>query len=205
MDDPAYGVSVADLSQGAACRCDWTHDCRPTDFSARSTQPSFPAERSDGVNEDGSRPVSLTFQRGRMPPAFNKEKLMPLVRIDLSSTASPKLRQTVSDVVYDTMITVAKVPADDKFQIVTGHAADELVFPKEGYLGIDYTDGIIFIQVTWNAGRSTEVKKAFYRKIADDLHSKAGVRKQDVFINLVDVLPENWSFGNGEMQYAPKQ
>jgi 4-oxalocrotonate tautomerase len=149
--------------------------------------------------------VSLTFQRGRMPQAFNKEKLMPLVRIDLSSTALPKLRQTVSDVVYETMITVAKVPADDKFQIVTGHAADELVFPKEGYLGIDYTDGIIFIQVTWNAGRSTEVKKAFYRKIADDLHSKAGVRKQDVFINLVDVLPENWSFGNGEMQYAPKQ
>jgi 4-oxalocrotonate tautomerase len=136
--------------------------------------------------------------------AFNKEKLMPFVRIDLSSTASPKLRQTVSDVVYDAMTTVAKVPAHDKFQIVTGHAADELVFPREGYLGIDSTDGIIFIQVTWNAGRSTEVKKAFYRKIADDLQAKAGVRKQDVFINLVDVSPENWSFGNGEMQYAPK-
>jgi 4-oxalocrotonate tautomerase len=139
-----------------------------------------------------------------MPPALNKEKRMPLVRIDLSSTASPKLRQTVSDVVYDAMITLAKVPANDKFQIVTGHAADELVYPREGYLGIDYTDGIIFIQVTWNTGRSTEVKKAFYRKIADDLHAKAGVRKQDVVINLVDVSPENWSFGNGEMQYAPK-
>jgi 4-oxalocrotonate tautomerase len=139
-----------------------------------------------------------------MPPALNKEKLMPLVRIDLSSTASPKLRQTVSDVVYDAMISVVKVPAHDKFQIVTGHAAGELVFPREGYLGIDYTDGIIFIHVTWNTGRSTEVKKAFYRKIADDLHSKAGVRKQDVFINLVEVSPENWSFGNGEMQYAPK-
>jgi hypothetical protein len=27
------------------------------------------------------------------------------------------------------------------------------------------------------------------------------VRKQDVFINLVDVLPEDRSFGNGEMQF----
>ena len=161
----------------------------------------FPAHSTPAATSEAIR----LLERGRKPPAFNKEKHMPLVRIDLSSTALPKLRQTVSDVVYDAMITVAKVPADDKFQIVTGHAADELVFPKEGYLGIDYTDGIIFIQVTWNAGRSTEVKKAFYRKIADDLHSKAGVRKQDVFINLVDVLPENWSFGNGEMQYAPKQ
>ena len=127
---------------------------------------------------------------------------MPLVRIDLRNTASPTVRQTVSDVVYDAMITVAKVPAHDKFQIVTGHTAGELVFPREGYLGIDYTDDIIFIQATWNAGRGAEVKKAFYRKIADDLHAKAGVRKQDVFINLVDVLPENWSFGNGEAQYA---
>jgi 4-oxalocrotonate tautomerase len=129
---------------------------------------------------------------------------MPLARIDLSSTASPQLKQTVSDVVYDAMTAVAKVPAHDKFQVITTHAADELVFPREGYLGIDYSAGIIFIQVTWNAGRSTEVKKAFYRKIADDLHAKAGVRKQDVVINLVDVSPENWSFGNGEMQYAPK-
>ena len=96
-------------------------------------------------------------------------------------------------------------PVDAHTPDVIGHAAGELVFPREGYLGIDYTDGIIFIQVTWNTGRSTEVKKAFYRKIADDLHAKAGVRKQDVFINLVEVSPENWSFGNGEMQYAPKQ
>ena len=129
---------------------------------------------------------------------------MPFVRIDLGNTASPHLKQTVSDVVYDAMIAVAKVPPHDKFQVITSHAADELVYPREGYLGIDYSAGIIFIQVTWNAGRSTEVKKAFYRKIADDLHAKAGVRKQDVVINLVDVSPENWSFGNGEMQYAPK-
>jgi phenylpyruvate tautomerase PptA (4-oxalocrotonate tautomerase family) len=129
---------------------------------------------------------------------------MPFVRIDLGNAASPHLKQTVSDVVYDAMIAVAKVPPHDKFQVITSHAADELVYPREGYLGIDYSAGIIFIQVTWNAGRSTEVKKAFYRKIADDLHAKAGVRKQDVVINLVDVSPENWSFGNGEMQYAPK-
>jgi hypothetical protein len=28
-------------------------------------------------------------------------------------------------------------------------------------------------------------------------------RQQDVFINIVEVAKENWSFGNGEMQYAP--
>jgi len=129
---------------------------------------------------------------------------MPLVRIDVDASTPPELRQTIGDVVYDAMTSVAKVPADDKFMIVSTHSAGDLVFPKEGYLGIQYTAGIVFIQITWNAGRTTEVKKAFYRKVADDIHEKTGTRKEDVWISLVEVAPENWSFGNGEMQYAPK-
>lgn len=128
---------------------------------------------------------------------------MPLVRIDIGNTATPELAQVIGEVVYAAMIEIAKVPQHDKFQIITRHAAGQLIYPSEGYLGIDYTAGIIFIQVFWVAGRSTEVKKAFYRKIADDLHARAGVRKQDVFINLIDSAREDWSFGNGEMQYAP--
>jgi len=128
---------------------------------------------------------------------------MPLVRIDISNSATPELAMIASDVVYDAMIEIANVPKHDKFQIITRHTAEQLIYPSEGYLGIDYTPGIIFIQVFWAAGRSTDVKKAFYRKIADDLHTRAGVRKQDVFISLIDAAREDWSFGNGEMQYAP--
>lgn len=129
---------------------------------------------------------------------------MPLARINLSKDASPEQVRAISDVVYDAMVSVANVPAHDKFQIVTRHAAGELVYPTEGYLGIDYTSGIVFIQVTWNAGRSIEVKKAFYKAVAEGIHQKAGVRLQDVWINLIDVQREDWSFGNGDMQYAPK-
>ena len=129
---------------------------------------------------------------------------MPLVRINLSKSASAETVRTVSDVVYDAMINVANVPANDKFQIITRHADDELVYPADGYLGITYTPGIVFIQVTWNAGRTIEVKKAFYKAVAEGISTKAGIRIQDVFISLIDVAREDWSFGNGEMQYAPK-
>ncbi|MGY4310746.1 tautomerase family protein [Bradyrhizobium sp. JR3.5] len=129
---------------------------------------------------------------------------MPLARIDVDASTSQEVRRKLSDIVYDAMTSIAKVPVHDKFMIVSTHTPGNLVYPKEGYLGIDYTPGIVFIQITWNAGRTTDVKKAFYRKIADDIHEKTGIRKQDVFISLVDVSPENWSFGNGEMQYAPK-
>jgi phenylpyruvate tautomerase PptA (4-oxalocrotonate tautomerase family) len=129
---------------------------------------------------------------------------MPLARIDVSRDASPELIRAVSEAIYGAMVDIANVPANDKFQIVTRHAADEIIYPKEGYLGIDYSPGIILIQVTWVGGRSTEVKKKFYQRIADELHEKQGVRKQDVWISLVDSAREDWSFGNGEMQYAPK-
>lgn len=129
---------------------------------------------------------------------------MPLVRINLSKSASAETIRTVSEVVYDVMVNVANVPANDKFQIITRHADDELVYPAEGYLGITYTPGIVFIQVTWNAGRTIEVKKAFYKAIAEGISQKTEIRIQDVFISLIDVAREDWSFGNGEMQYAPK-
>jgi 4-oxalocrotonate tautomerase len=130
---------------------------------------------------------------------------MPLVRINLAKTASAKTVSAVSDVIYDAMISVANVPANDRFQIITRHSEDELVYPAEGYLGVTYTPGIVFIQITWVAGRALEVKKAFVKAVAEGISRKAGLRIQDVWISLVDVARENWSCGNGEMQYAPKE
>ncbi|WP_027582402.1 tautomerase family protein [Bradyrhizobium sp. Ai1a-2] len=129
---------------------------------------------------------------------------MPLVRIDLNKSASPEVARAIGDAVYTAMIEVANVPPHDKFQIVTRHDDSELVYPAEGYLGVQYSRNIVFIQVTWVAGRSTETKKAFYKRIADDVHAKTGLAKSDIFISLVDAAREDWSFGNGEMQYAPK-
>jgi phenylpyruvate tautomerase PptA (4-oxalocrotonate tautomerase family) len=128
---------------------------------------------------------------------------MPLARIDVSAQTSPETVAIITDVVYEVMMSVASVPEHDRFQIVNRHAADELIYPAAGYLGVTYTPQIVFIQITWNAGRTTEVKKAFYKAVAEGIHDRAGLRKEDVWINLVDVNREDWSFGNGEMQYAP--
>jgi len=128
---------------------------------------------------------------------------MPLVRIDVAQDTSTDTLKTISDVVYQAMTSTANVPAHDKFQIIGRHAGDELVYPAEGYLGVTYTPRIVFIQVTWNSGRSTEVKRAFYRAVASGIHERTGIRQEDVWISLVEVNREDWSFGNGEMQYVP--
>jgi len=126
---------------------------------------------------------------------------MPLVRADLPRGKSPEYRRTIGDVVYEAMIRTLNVPKDDRFQVITEHPPEALNIDPT-YLGIQRTQDCIVIQVFLNEGRTTEVKKAFYRAVADGLHQRLGLRTEDVFINLVEVNKENWSFGKGEAQYA---
>ena len=125
---------------------------------------------------------------------------MPLVRIDLRKGRDAAVRQDIGRVVYEAMVGVG-VPEGDRFQIIAEHDADGFLFDPN-YLGIKRTDNLIIIQITWNEGRTVEQKKALYKAIADGLTQSPGIRPEDVFINLVEVRKENWSFGNGIAQYA---
>jgi 4-oxalocrotonate tautomerase len=126
---------------------------------------------------------------------------MPLVRISLVAGKPESYKQKISDVVHRAMVETVNVPAQDRFQIITEHSAADFIYDPE-YLKIHRTNDLVIIQITLNTGRTTEMKKALYHRIADLLNQEAGLRKQDVFINLVEVAKENWSFGNGIAQYA---
>ncbi|WP_250453252.1 tautomerase family protein [Caballeronia sp. ATUFL_M2_KS44] len=126
---------------------------------------------------------------------------MPLVRIDLMQGKDATYRATIGEVVYDAMRATLDVPENDRFQIVAEHGARDFIVDR-GYLGITRTDECIIIQVTLNEGRDLAKKRAFYRAVADGLHERLALRREDVFISLVEVKKENWSFGNGEAQYA---
>jgi 4-oxalocrotonate tautomerase len=126
---------------------------------------------------------------------------MPFVRIDLIEGKSAKYRKTLGEIVYKAMTKAINVPENDKFQVITEHAPDELNV-ADSYLGSTFGKDIILIQITLNAGRTLEQKKAFYKRIVDDMNAQLKVRPDDVVINLVEVAKENWSFGKGVAQYA---
>lgn len=126
---------------------------------------------------------------------------MPLVRIDLSAGKSEAYRKSVGDVVYEAMLATMNVPVNDRFQIITEHPPAGLMIDP-GYLGIARSPDCLIIQVTLSEGRTVDQKKAFYKAIADGLHDRLQIRREDVFISLVEVRKEDWSFGNGEAQYV---
>jgi phenylpyruvate tautomerase PptA (4-oxalocrotonate tautomerase family) len=126
---------------------------------------------------------------------------MPLVRISLLDNRGPEFGKRIGEVIFRAMRETLNVPPKDNFQVISTHAADRLIYDPS-YLDIARTDGVVFIQVTLNEGRTVEMKRNFYKTLADALHEELGIRREDVFINLVEVTKENWSFGNGIGQYA---
>lgn len=126
---------------------------------------------------------------------------MPLVRIALIKGKGDGFGKRIGDITYRTMIDTINVPVNDNFQIITEHNHNTLIYDKS-YLGISRTDNIVIIQITLNEGRTVDLKKHFYKTLVDQLHRELGIRMEDVFINLVEVNKENWSFGGGVAQYA---
>ena len=125
---------------------------------------------------------------------------MPLVRIDLRRGKPVEYRRAIGQGVHTALVETCNAPVHDHFQIITEH---ESGFIHDGeYLGVQYTEGLVMIQITLNEGRSTDTKRALYARIAELVSENPGVRKQDVIISLVEVKKESWSFGNGVAQYA---
>jgi 4-oxalocrotonate tautomerase len=126
---------------------------------------------------------------------------MPLVRIDVPSGKPSDFNRAIADVVYEIMLTALNAPAHDRFQVLCEHDSGSLIIDPS-YLNIERGPDAIIIQVTLNEGRTLDQKKAFYKGVADGLHERLGMRREDVMISLVEVKKENWSFGNGIAQYA---
>jgi phenylpyruvate tautomerase PptA (4-oxalocrotonate tautomerase family) len=126
---------------------------------------------------------------------------MPLVRIDVLQEYTTEQKAALGDGVHQALVEAIGIPPLDRFQVIASHAAGDLVFDPT-YLGIPRTTGIVFVQITMSSGRTLDQKRALYKAIAKNLAARPGVRPEDVFVNLVEVAKENWSFGNGIAQYA---
>jgi 4-oxalocrotonate tautomerase len=126
---------------------------------------------------------------------------MPLVRVSLRKGKSDDYKRAIGDGVYKAMREAFNVPDEDRFVVVSEHSESEFQFSKT-YLDITRSDDLVIIQITANNTRTVEQKKALFARIAELLAEHPGLRKEDVFINLLDVPKENWSFGNGVAQYA---
>jgi 4-oxalocrotonate tautomerase len=126
---------------------------------------------------------------------------MPLVRVSLRRGKPAPYRKAILDGIYRAMRETFDVPEEDRFMLITEHDEADFSYSKS-YMGISRSDDLVIIQPTVSNTRTVEKKKALYRQIVENLAADPGLRPEDIFINLVEVLPENWSFGLGLAQYV---
>jgi phenylpyruvate tautomerase PptA (4-oxalocrotonate tautomerase family) len=97
------------------------------------------------------------------------------------------------------LIEAFHIPEDDCFQVFHGHKRHEFVY-SPSYLGVLRSDELLYIQITAKSGRTEEQKRRLYDRLAALLHERCGLRKEDVFVQLLETEFADWSFGLGEAQ-----
>jgi 4-oxalocrotonate tautomerase len=125
---------------------------------------------------------------------------MPLVRISLREGTTLEYRKAIAEGVHQAMLEAMAVPAKDRFQVISEYKAGDLIYDAD-YLDVKRSDEIVFVQITLSTGRKPGQKRALFKRMAELLAKSPGLRPEDLFVNLVEVSWENWSFGKGEAQY----
>jgi 4-oxalocrotonate tautomerase len=125
---------------------------------------------------------------------------MPLVEIDLLEGRSEAELDAISDAVHEAMVAVLDVPQRDRFQIITERPPGYLRFDPN-YLDIARDEGFLLIRITLSAGRTTDAKQAFYRRLAGRLAEHKGMRTENLAVVMLENEREDWSFGRGQASY----
>ncbi len=128
---------------------------------------------------------------------------MPLMRISLRRGRPAAEINAIVDGVYRALRATFEVPENDLFALVHQHEAQEFLFDRH-YGGFERSEALVFIQLFISDTRGVAQKKALYAAIAENLHREPGLRPDDIFVNLVEVKREDWSFGAGIAQYVTR-
>ena len=126
---------------------------------------------------------------------------MPLIHISMRAGKPEAYRQAIFDSLYRGMREALDVPEDDQFMTIREHDAPNFRTSTSCY-GVSRTEDVVYIQITVFDTRTTEQKKALYKRIAELLGESPGIRSENVFVNILESAKENWSVGHGVAQFA---
>lgn len=126
---------------------------------------------------------------------------MPLAHISLRAGKSDAYRQAIFDGLYRAMREALNVPEDDQFMTITEHDAANFRYGSS-YLDVARSDDLVYIQITVFNTRTAEQKQALFKRLVELLGESPGIRREDVFVNILESAKENWSLGLGVASFA---
>ena len=120
---------------------------------------------------------------------------MAIVRVDFSDKQPAEFSSIVNCVINSAMQEVLGVPPLENYIVCQGYPTGAILHAP-GACPPDRLEKIVFIQITLNQGRSAELKANFFNELNRKLVGTGFIQTENIFINLIEVGRENWSFGN---------
>ena len=127
---------------------------------------------------------------------------MPLAKIHVVEGRYDEARMgKVSKAVQAALMNTLRVPPEDFYQLIFELPKTRFLHTPS-FVGINYTDDLIILDVTFIQGRPRATRLALLKDINTRIAAAAGVSPDDMLITLYEVPGENISFGQGEAQRA---
>jgi phenylpyruvate tautomerase PptA (4-oxalocrotonate tautomerase family) len=126
---------------------------------------------------------------------------MPLVKVHLREGRSAEEKEAIGAAIQSAIVGVLDVPDADRYQLFTEYAAEDFRH-TDGYLGLDYSEQLLIIEIAFVEGRGDERKKSLLAAINENLVATGAVRADDVFVVITEFGRANVSFGRGLAQRA---
>ena len=127
---------------------------------------------------------------------------MPLAKIHVVEGRYDEARMgKVSKAVQAALMNTLRVPPEDFYQLIFELPKTRFLHTPS-FVGINYTDDLIILDVTFIQGRPRATRLALLKDINTRIAAAAGVSPDDMLITLYEVPGENISFGRGEAQRA---
>ncbi|MES1954145.1 tautomerase family protein [Salinisphaera hydrothermalis] len=119
---------------------------------------------------------------------------MPFVNIAILEGHDRDYAQAVADSVNEAAITALDFPADDRYQLIQEYAPHALQLQTR-------TADRVMLHLVLRSGKSDEQKKAFYRRVTENLAARPGIDPHNVMITMTENNDIDWSFADGKASF----
>lgn len=123
---------------------------------------------------------------------------MAIVRVDFSNNQPAEFAPVVSSVINSVMQQVLGVPPKENFIVCQSYQEASIFYAPE-VCSSERLAKIAFVQITLNQGRSAELKAQFFQELNKKLVGTGYLDAENIFINLVEVVRDNWAFGSSNV------
>ena len=121
---------------------------------------------------------------------------MPLVNISIPKGKSREYVKAIADGVNSAVIETMGFPNDDRYQII--HEVEPYCLEYQ-----DRQEDRVMMFLIMRKGRRNDEKKAFYKRVVENLAKDPGIKPENVLITIAENTDIDWSFQDGVAQFVP--